>query len=106
MVAELIYKEDVLKFLDGRIKECVDMNSMDNSYLNAEIATLQGVREVVKGLIGVGADWKLWVENRDGKPYAYRYGPEWVGMQLFMEGGYKTPEEAKLRWLEYWEGQK
>lgn len=29
----------------------------------------------------------------------YRYGPEWVAMQLFMEGGYKTPEEAKQRWL-------
>lgn len=48
-------------------------------------------------------EWKLWVEMRGDEPVAYRYGPEWVGMQLFVDGGYKTPEEAKLRWLEYWE---
>lgn len=28
----------------------------------------------------------------------YRYGPEWVAMQLFMEGGYDTPEEARRAW--------
>ena len=47
--------------------------------------------------------WQLYTEYRGGEPIAYRYGPDWVAMQLYMEGGYRTPEEAKLRWLEYWE---
>lgn len=51
-------------------------------------------------------EWQLYTEYRGDKPHAYRYGPEWVAMQLYIEGGYKTPEEAKLRWLEYWEAQK
>lgn len=50
--------------------------------------------------------WKLYAEYADGEPHSYRYGPSWVAQQLLMEGGYRTPEEAKLRWLEYWEGQK
>ena len=34
----------------------------------------------------------------DGKPIAYRYGPEWKAMQLLLEGGYKTREEAIEAW--------
>ena len=40
----------------------------------------------------------LFTEYRDGKPYAYRYGEDWVAMQLAMEGGYPTPEEAIAAW--------
>ena len=28
----------------------------------------------------------------------FLYGPEWVGMQLFMEGGFPSKEEAYLYW--------
>lgn len=37
---------------------------------------------------------QMYVEHRGDKPVAYRYGEEWVAMQLFMEGGYPTEEEA------------
>ena len=49
---------------------------------------------------------KLFTKEWDDGRKEYRYGPEWVAMQLMMEGGYATPEEAKRRWLEYWEAQK
>lgn len=49
------------------------------------------------------AGWQLYTEYRGDKPVAYRYGPSWVAQELLMEGGFKTPEEAKLRWLEWWE---
>ena len=42
---------------------------------------------------------KEWSDGRK----EYRYGPDWVAMQLYMEGGYPTPEEAKLAWLREWE---
>lgn len=47
--------------------------------------------------------WQLYTEYRNGEPAGYRYGPDWVAMELYVEGGFKTPEEAKLRWLEWWE---
>lgn len=28
----------------------------------------------------------------------YRFGPHWVATQLWIEGGYPTPEEAKAAW--------
>lgn len=40
----------------------------------------------------------LYTLRRNGKPVAYRYGEPWVAQQLLMEGGYKTPEEAKEVW--------
>ena len=40
----------------------------------------------------------MYVDHRNGKPAAYRYGEPWVAMQLFMEGGFDTPEEAKAAW--------
>lgn len=51
-------------------------------------------------------DWQLYTKYRGETPVAYRYGPSWVATQLFIEGGYKTPEEAKLAWLREWEAQK
>ena len=41
---------------------------------------------------------KMYILYRDDTPIAYRYGEEWVAMQLAMEGGYDTPEEAKEAW--------
>lgn len=41
---------------------------------------------------------QLYTKYRDGVPVAYRYGEEWVAMQLYMEGGYPTPEEAIKAW--------
>lgn len=43
----------------------------------------------------------LFVEYRDGKPAAYRYGEPWVAMQLFVEGGYPTEEAARAAWKTY-----
>lgn len=37
---------------------------------------------------------QMYIEYRDGKPVGYRYGEPWKAMQLYCEGGYKTPEEA------------
>ena len=41
---------------------------------------------------------KMYVEYRDGKPHGYLYGPSWKAMELYMEGGYPTEEEAKAAW--------
>ena len=41
---------------------------------------------------------KMYVEYRDGKPHGYLYGPSWKQMELYMEGGYPTPEEAIAAW--------
>ena len=41
---------------------------------------------------------KMYIEYRDGKPHGYLYGPPWKAMELYMEGGYPTPEEAKAAW--------
>ena len=46
-------------------------------------------------------EFQMYVENRDGNPVAYRYGEPWVAQQLLMEGGYSSPELAKLMWSEY-----
>lgn len=41
---------------------------------------------------------KMYVKYVDGKPYQYRYGESWRAMQLHVDGGYPTPEEAKAAW--------
>ena len=41
---------------------------------------------------------RMWVEYRDGKPVAYRYGNGNAGVMLFLEGGYPTREEAMEAW--------
>lgn len=48
-------------------------------------------------------DWQLYTKMIGDRPVAYRYGPSWQATALFVDGGYKTPEEAKLAWLKYWE---
>ena len=55
-----------------------------------------------KNIIPVPEDeeCRMYVDYRDGVAVGYRYGPEWVGMQLYMEGGFKTPEEARKAWEE------
>ena len=40
----------------------------------------------------------LYISYRGDTPVAYRYGEPWRAMQLAMEGGYPTPEEAKEAW--------
>ena len=44
---------------------------------------------------------ELYIEYRNGVPVAYRYGEEWVAMELYMEGGYKTEAEAREAWAKY-----
>lgn len=123
---ELIRRSTVLRFLDKRIKECEDINCPEWAPLNAEILTLKDVRAAVMEITTVCTittgerkrplsiedlgvleaehpDWKLYTEYIGDEPYRYRYGSEWVAMQLMMEGGYPTPEEAKLAWLREWE---
>lgn len=41
---------------------------------------------------------KMYTKYVDGKPYQYRYGESWRSMQLMIDGGYPTPEEAKAAW--------
>ena len=47
------------------------------------------------------ANEQMYIEYRGDKPIAYRYGEPWVATQLFMEGGYPTPEEAMKHWEEW-----
>ncbi len=44
-------------------------------------------------------DWKLFEKNYGNGRREYLYGPSWKSMELLMEGGYPTPEEAKEAWL-------
>jgi hypothetical protein len=44
---------------------------------------------------------QLYVEYRDGEPVAYRYGEEWVAVELLCEGGFKTEAEAREHWERY-----
>ena len=46
----------------------------------------------------VPEELQMYTEYRDGKPHSYLYGPPWKAMELAMEGGYKTPEEAREAW--------
>ena len=96
---DLIRRSDVLEFLKLRIMAL----SCDDPDGAKEIAVLQGVREVVNGLPGrllPEEQLKLFTKEFGDGRREYRYGPEWVAMQLMMEGGYATPEEAKRAWEE------
>lgn len=46
-------------------------------------------------------EYKMYTKYRGSEPIAYRYGEPWVAMQLFMEGGFETEEEAIEDWNEY-----
>ena len=52
------------------------------------------------------AEEHMYIEYRDGKPHAYRYGEEWVVMELLLEGGYPTEREAREAWERYKEARK
>ena len=41
---------------------------------------------------------QMYILYEDNEPKEYRYGEEWVAMQLFMEGGYPTKEAAMAAW--------
>ena len=51
-----------------------------------------------RGGFGVSEELKMYTKYVDGKPYQYRYGESWRAMQLYVDGGYPTPEEAKAAW--------
>ena len=80
--------EEYYRFMEKAARLCVD-----------------GKAELVLPLTE-NLDWQLYTYYRDRVPVAYRYGPAWVAQQLLMEGGYPTPEEAKLAWLREWENHK
>lgn len=37
---------------------------------------------------------ELYIKYRGDTPVAYRYGEEWEAARLWIDGGYKTAEEA------------
>lgn len=41
---------------------------------------------------------QMYTMLQDGKEVAYRYGEDWVAMELLLEGGYPTREEAMAAW--------
>ena len=41
---------------------------------------------------------KMYIKYVDGNPYQYRYGESWRAMQLHVDGGFETPEEAIAAW--------
>ena len=49
---------------------------------------------------------KMYVKYVGGQPYQYRYGEPWRATQLYVDGGYDTPEEAKARWEAEQDGSK
>ena len=110
MSNDFISRSELLCFLNGKLDACL-VDSPEASTVVSIMEFVEGLPPVRPGavaeaMIVENPDWELYTEYRGDKPVAYRYGPEWVGMQLYVEGGYKTPEEAKLRWLEYWEATK
>lgn len=52
------------------------------------------------------AEETMYMLTKNGEPVAYRYGEEWVAMELFCEGGYPTREEAIAAWERYKEEHK
>lgn len=36
--------------------------------------------------------------KESGDRKEYQYGPSWKAMELLVDGGYSTPEEAKAAW--------
>lgn len=37
---------------------------------------------------------EMYIKRRDGVPYMYRYGEVDAATRLWLNGGYKTPDEA------------
>ena len=102
---DLIRRSDVLAEIERIAPVGSKVVGSDAQMIAQMVRDLSAVRPgaVADAMIVENPDWKLYTEYRGDKPVAYRYGPEWVAMELYVEGGFKTPEEAKLRWLEWWE---
>jgi hypothetical protein len=43
--------------------------------------------------------FKMFVKEFGDGRRKYIYGPEWKAAELLVDGGYDTPEEAKLAWM-------
>lgn len=93
---DLIHRNELLAELE-RLETVCECPGIDFSELRKVIAKIPAVMEPEEPLIPVTQE-KLFVKEYPSGRKEYRYGPEWVAMQLFMEGGYATPEEAKQRW--------
>ena len=102
---DLIRRSDVLAEIKNIAPIGCKTVGSDAQMIMQMVEDLAAVRPgaIADAMIVENPDWQLYTKYRGETPVAYRYGPEWVAMELMMEGGYKTPEEAKLRWLEYWE---
>jgi hypothetical protein len=62
------------------------------------IRTMTIFARMVRGGARMAEELKMYTKYVDGKPYQYRYGESWRSMQLMVDGGYPTPEEAKAAW--------
>ena len=107
MKDDLIRRSDVLRVIEE--------TEMSNPYLKGELRrSVKDVPAVTQDFV-TGAEHEvaasvednsdedgcqMYTEYRNGVPVAYRYGEPWVATQLYMEGGYKTPEEARRAWEE------
>lgn len=65
------------------------------SNIEAKIGYYEAATEVLR----MAEELKLYIKDF-GDRKEYLYGPSWKGMELFIEGGYSTPEEAKRAWEE------
>lgn len=93
MKDDLIRRSDILKELN------------DPKYTWQDYDTVEGALRNIPAVeaIPTEPDWKLYTKFIGDRPVAYRYGPSWEATALYVDGGYATPEEAKLAWLKYWE---
>ena len=78
---------------------------LKNLLRGKSLDTEEDVEYVANSLIENGVivldnpGWELYTKVWNDGRKEYRYGAEWVAMQLQMEGGFPTPEEAKADWL-------
>lgn len=107
MSNDLIRRSELLETLKKLEIKC-ECPGIDFVELRKVIAKIPAVRPgtILDGMVVENPDWHLYTEYRDGVPSRYRYGPSWQATALMVDGGYKTPEEAKLAWLREWEKHK
>lgn len=105
---DLIRRSDVLREIKNIAPIGCKSVGSDAQMIMQMVEDLSPVRPgaMLEPMVVENPDWKLYTKEIGDVRVEYRYGPDWVAMELMMEGGYKTPEEAKLRWLEYWEARK
>ena len=97
------FEERLRSALDG-----IELTEQEERYLSwlarmdsETVETFAGLFEKCRG-VTVGEDrpeWNMYTKEWSDGRKEYRFGPEWVAMQLYMEGGYPTPAEAKAAWL-------